>query len=304
MYQLVMLDDGGTPRAGVLRDGSVAVIPDIPAGEDALLRVIGAWDRLGRHVAATSGRPRPEGRVHLLAPLMYPGKILAAGANYSDHAREMAGAGATGAGDGSAGTGGTARPGGDSPYLFMKPSRHCVIGPGAAIRVPPWATRIDWEVELAVVIGREARRIPVERALEYVWGYTVMNDITSRDLTRRSDIPFRHDWLSGKGLDTFGPMGPALTPREFVPDPGRLSLHLKVNGEVMQDSTTAGLIYSVPALVAYASSRCTLDPGDVIMTGTPAGVGAGRGVFLKPGDVVEAYVERIGTLVNRIEAEP
>ncbi len=290
MYQLVMVDEGGTPRAGVLRDGGVSLLPDVPPGEDALIRVVAAWERWRpRLAAAPAGSPRPVGDVRLLAPLMYPGKILAAGANYSDHAREMAG--------------GETRPGGDSPFLFMKPARHCVIGHGAPVRVPSWATRLDWEVELAVVIGREARRVPPDRALEHVWGYTVMNDITSRDLNRRSDVPFKHDWLSGKGLDTFGPMGPALTPREFVPDPGRLSLGLRVNGEPMQRGTTAELIYGVPALVAYASSRCTLDPGDVIMTGTPSGVGAGRGVFLKPGDVVEASVEGIGTLVNRIEAD-
>lgn len=285
-----MIDDGGTPRAGVLRDGAVSIAPDVPVGEDALLRVIADWDRWRpRFAAAPSAKSRPLGDVRLLAPLMYPGKILAAGANYADHAREMSGGAAAG---------------GTSPYLFMKPTRHCVIGPGAAVRVPQWAARIDWEVELAVVIGRTARRVTADRALEYVWGYTVMNDITSRELTRRSDVPFKQDWLSGKGMDTFGPMGPALTPREFVPDPGRLALSLKVNGEVMQHGTTADLIFGVPALIAYASSRSTLDPGDVVMTGTPAGVGAGRGIFLKGGDVVEAHVEKIGTLVNRIEAEP
>lgn len=284
-----MIDDGGQPRAGVLRADGVSVVPEAPPGEDALLRVVADWDRWRpMFAAAAEASPRRSvSEVRLLAPLMYPGKILAAGANYREHAREMRGESTSPTG----------------PYLFLKPGRHCVIGPGAPVRVPAWATRIDWEVELAVVIGREARRVPAERALEHVWGYTVMNDITSRDLNRRSDVPFRHDWLSGKGLDTFAPMGPALTPREFLPDPAAVGLRLKVNGDIMQDATTADMIFDVPALVAYASGRCTLDPGDVLMTGTPSGVGAGRGLFLKPGDIVEAYAESIGALVNRIEAD-
>lgn len=213
-----------------------------------------------------------------------------AGANYSDHHAEM-----------------RARPGETAekspaaePYLFLIPGRHCVVGTGEPVIIPPFATNIDWEVEVVIVIGKTAKNVSRERAMDYVFGFTIGNDVTSRKANRRDDGNFKQDWFSGKGLDTFYPMGPAVVPKADVQLPLRLSL--RVNGEVMQDSDTSKLTFDMPALIAYASARATLDPGDVISTGTPSGVGAGRGIFLKPGDVVTASVAGIGDLINEVRA--
>lgn len=225
----------------------------------------------------------------LRAPILYPRKLFCAGANYQDHMREM----------------GVAPPdkAATRPFFFMKPPTTTVIGPEEPIRVPPGAINVDWEVELAVVIGRRARNVLVADAMDYVAGFTIVNDVSARDLMRRSDWPagpFGFDWLACKGCDTFAPMGPYLVPRDAVPDPYNLRLRLSVNGEVKQDSNTGNLIFNVEEQIAALSRTITLEPGDVIATGTPAGVGAPRGAFLKAGDLVEAEIERIGTLRNPV----
>ena len=209
-----------------------------------------------------------------------------AGANYSDHAREMA-----------ARTGRPAERAAE-PFLFMLPTRHTIVGPGDAIPAPAWADKLDWEVELAVIIGRETKNAGVDTAMDAVWGYTILNDVTSRAANSRSEGPFKHDWLAGKGHDGFCPMGPCVVPKSDLPLP--VALTLRVNGEVMQNGTSDDLTFSVPELVAYASSRVTLDAGDVISTGTPSGVGAGRGVFLNDGDVMIAAIAGIGEITNAI----
>jgi 2,4-didehydro-3-deoxy-L-rhamnonate hydrolase len=217
-----------------------------------------------------------------------------AGANYADHAREMRGL--------SPDVPVPAHPLG--PFMFLKPTT-TVIGPSDPITLPAGAQKLDWEVELAAVIGTAVRAIGVEDALSCVAGYTILNDISVRDWFRREDIepPMTWDWLMQKGWATSCPMGPWLVPASACPDPGRLRISLTVNGSVEQDSSTAEMIHSLEEQIAYLSRVVPLRPGDVIATGTPAGVGMGKGRFLVPGDVVVAEIEGIGRLENQVIAE-
>lgn len=224
-------------------------------------------------------RPVPDG-ARLLAPLR-PATIVAIGLNYLDHIRET----------------GMERP--VRPLVFSK-LRSSVIGPEEPIRIPTAITHeVDWEVELAVVVGSEARDVSEEEALEHVFGYTAANDVSARDL-QFSD----GQWIRGKSLDTFCPLGPAVvTPEEFG-DPQRAGLRTRVNGETLQDSDTAEMLFGVRELIAFCSRSFTLLPGDVLLTGTPWGCGAFMQPprYLQDGDVVEAEVEGIGVLRNPVEA--
>ena len=220
-----------------------------------------------------------------LRPPFRPARIFATASNYHEHAAEM---------------GTTLAPRSETaPYVFMK-ADSSVIGPGAAVRLPNNSQKVDWEVELAVVIGRGGRHIAESEALSHVAGYTIINDVSARDLTRRADYPFTFDWFRGKSFDSFGPLGPWLVPAECLPDPQNLRLTLAINGVMMQDDTTASMIFDIAEQIAYVSSIATLRPGDVIATGTPAGVGMGRGTFLRPGDVMTATIEHIGVLENPV----
>ena len=224
----------------------------------------------------------------LLAPIQ-PRRIFAAAANYIEHADEM----------------GTvlAAKAESNPYIFIK-AETSVIGPSVPVQIPPQSSQVDWEVELGVVIGRTARRIGQADALDHVTGYTVINDVTARDMNVRDDFPFKFDWFQGKSFDTFAPFGPWIVPKDCIEDPQDLNLSLSVNGEVMQDANTSGMIFNVVEQISYLSNILTLLPGDVIATGTPTGVGMGRGIFLKPGDVMVASIEKIGDLENPVIDEP
>ena len=219
----------------------------------------------------------PLSEVTIHAPLR-PGKIIAIGRNYAEHAKE---------------TGNEPPP---RPLIFsIFPS--AIIDPGDAITWQDSVTQeVDWEVELAVIIGKKARHISEEEALDYVFGYTVANDVTARDLQHRID----GQWTRGKSLDTFCPMGPMIVTRDEIEDPQKLQLKTTINDEVMQDGNTKDMIFTVRNLIQYCSQMFTLEPADVIMTGTPSGVGAGRDpqVFLKDGDVVTCSVEGIGEISN------
>lgn len=230
-----------------------------------------------RRSEAVLWRNRP---VQLRAPLR-PGKIVAIGLNYRDHALEQA------------------VPFPETPLIFAKFST-AVIGPGEAVHRPPFVTQLDYEAELAVVIGRLARRVDVSQALSYVAGYTCMNDVSARDLQFKDG-----QWVRGKSLDTLAPIGPALVTPDEIPDPGKLPIRCRVNGELRQDSSTSELIFSVPQLIAFCSRMFTLEPGDMIATGTPAGVGVFRKPprFLQPGDQVEVEIEGVGRLVNPVVAD-
>ncbi|HEY1626144.1 MAG TPA: fumarylacetoacetate hydrolase family protein [Streptosporangiaceae bacterium] len=253
----------------------------------------GASAQLAELAAAASADPArmthlPDVTEHLLAPPC-SGRTFAAASNYVDHAEEMGTA--------------LAAKADSNPYMFIKPDT-CLIGPRRAVELPPRSSQVDWEVELAVVIARTARHVSTGDALGYIAGYTVINDISARDLNVRSDFPFTFDWFQGKGFDTFAPLGPWLVPAALIEDPQRLRISLSVNGEVMQDATTAEMIFTVAEQISYLSSILTLHPGDVIASGTPDGVGMGRGIYLKPGDVMTAEIEGIGQLVNPVVTAP
>lgn len=220
-------------------------------------------------------------RVRLLAPLPRPGKILAIGLNYRDHALE------------------TGNPIPEVPIVFSK-AVTAVIGPGAAIEIPPASALIDYEGELAVVIGRPAKRVGRREALKHVAGYTVMNDVTARDYQARSGH------CMGKSFDTFAPMGPVLVTTDEIGDPSTLELRTVLSGDEVQHSSTGNLIFDVPALIEYISAGVTLEPGDVISTGTPAGVGYRRDPrrFLRPGDSVRVEISNIGALENPVISAP
>jgi 2-keto-4-pentenoate hydratase/2-oxohepta-3-ene-1,7-dioic acid hydratase in catechol pathway len=224
--------------------------------------------------------PLPEARLH--APVPNPGKIIAIGLNYEDHAAET----------------GQSLP--DKPIVFAK-YVNTVVGPGEPIVIPQGVTgEADYEAELVVVIGKTARNVPVEEALDHVFGYTNGNDVSARDLQRSEG----GQWTRAKSLDTFGPMGPYLVTADEVGDPQALSVRCVLNGEVMQDGTTAKMAFTVAELVSFLSHGTTLVPGDVIFTGTPPGVGMARDpkVFLKPGDEVTVEIGNLGALTNPVEA--
>lgn len=223
-----------------------------------------------------------------LAVPYQPARIFATASNFYEHAAEM-------------GTKLAARSE-SSPYIFMK-AETSVTPTKSAVIMPPNTERLDWEIELAVVIGKGGRHISVEQAHEHIAGYTVINDISARDLSRRSDYPFSHDWFRGKSFDTFGPMGPWFVPRDCIADPQKLRMRLSVNGELMQDATTEGMIFNIAEQIAYLSSITTLRGGDLIATGTPTGVGMGRGVYLRPGDVMVASIDQIGSIENHVVAQ-
>jgi 2-keto-4-pentenoate hydratase/2-oxohepta-3-ene-1,7-dioic acid hydratase in catechol pathway len=163
-------------------------------------------------------------------------------------------------------------------------------------------SRPDWEVELGVVLGRSGKAVAIDAAHDLIAGYTIVNDVSARDRTRRSDFPFSHDWFRGKSFDSFTPLGPVFVPRDCLGDPHDIRLGLKVNGEAMQDGNTSEMIFNIHEQIAYLSTILELKAGDLIASGTPAGVGMGRGVFLKDGDVMEAWIEGIGTLRNPVSA--
>ena len=229
----------------------------------------------------------PQPRTALRRPFQ-PTQIFAAGSNYVEHANEM----------------GTvlAAKAESKPYIFIK-AASSVIGPGETVVIPHQVTRPDWEVELGVVIGRSGRRIDAGDSMDYVAGYTIINDVSARDQTRRTDYPFKFDWFQGKSFDTFAPIGPWFVPRNCIADPQALKLGMDINGEPMQDGSAAEMIWTIREQIAYLSSIVTLQPGNLVATGTPTGVGMGRGVFLQPGDTMRAWVEGIGELINPVAAE-
>jgi len=235
--------------------------------------------------AAKSGVAPVEGR--LLAPLLYPGKVLCAGANYYDHMAEMGFPGV--------------RKETQRLFFFFKPPRNAIVGPGATVVMPRGTQKYDWEIELAAVIGKTARYVPVETALSHVAGYTVAIDMSARDFNQAPDQFYKFDWVAGKATDTACPMGPWIVPAEVLGDVQNVALKLAVNGVVKQDSSTSQMIYSVAEQIARASQLMTLDPGDVILTGTPAGVGVPKGTFLKPGDKIDAEIAGIGKLSVEIK---
>jgi 2-keto-4-pentenoate hydratase/2-oxohepta-3-ene-1,7-dioic acid hydratase in catechol pathway len=241
---------------------------------------------LAKLARSRSGIPIPH--AELVAPVTDPGKILCAGANYYDHMAEM------GFPDVQKQT--------QRLFFFFKPPRHAIVGPGETIEMPRDTRMFDWEIELAVIIGTRTRYVSAAEALDHVAGYTVAIDLSARDFNRAPDQFYKFDWVAGKAIDTGCPIGPWIVPAEAIPNPQDLALKLWVNGELKQDSRTSQMIYSLTEQIARASEIMTLDPGDVLLTGTPAGVGVPKGTFLKIGDRIDAEIEGIGRLSVRIRS--
>ena len=264
-------------RAGLPGVGSVAALfADWGKAAPALDRAVGLVD--------PADRVEPTRR---LAPLLYPGKILCAGANYFDHLAEMGMPGAKKADQ--------------RLFFFMKPPRNAVVGEGDTVHMPIATQAFDWEVELAAVIGSTARNVTVEDAMSHVAGWTVAIDFSARDHNRAPETFYKLDWVAGKGNDTCCPLGPRIVPFTALPNPQDTGLTLDVNGVRKQDGRSADMIFSIAEQISIASRIMTLDPGDVLLTGTPAGVGVPKGTFLAVGDKVDAAVEGIGTLSVRIQ---
>jgi 2-keto-4-pentenoate hydratase/2-oxohepta-3-ene-1,7-dioic acid hydratase in catechol pathway len=242
---------------------------------------------------------QPLSGIRLSAPILYPGTIFCAGANYRDHVAEMSRA-----------LNLPPEPDphelGLKPWHFIKASAACVRGPDSRIALPAYSKKVDWEAEIALVMGRQCQNVSIERAMDYVAGFTIVNDLSARDHIRRIGVsvesPFYFDWVSQKSFDGALPMGPWITPLEDIPDTSQMGIRLWVNEELMQDSSSANLIFSMAEQISHLSSRLTLRPGDVIATGTPAGCGTARGRFLKAGDRVRIQVEGVGELSNHFAA--
>ncbi len=332
-FKLGTFDQGGKPFVGVVVKDSIVIdlaqantalkspAAKVPAPSD-MKDLIARYDngvraRIGEILQNTKpleGTGRPT-YVHDLKslktqpPIMYPTTMLNVAVNYRAHAAEMApapSAGAPAPGDALPGT--TSAPGlwerkADdkrwNPYMFMK-SPSIVIANGESIRLPVGRTQIDWECELGVVLGRTADHVSLDRAGDYIFGYTLENDVSDRG--GRGDTRYGSDWVLGKNHDTFAPMGPFIVPKEFVPNPQNLNVKFTLNGQLMQDANTSLMIHNVFELISYGSNIITLRPGDVIATGSPAGVGSARKppIFFKAGDVSVCTYDGIGTLTNPV----
>ena len=331
-FKLGTFEIGGRPTLGiVLRDELIVDLaaanaaleldpsyPKLPVPAD-MLELIGRYEYgmkirlyeiVNDLVAADrlDGNARPAyihevGDVTTLPPIMYPGKVLNAAVNFYSHVNE------TGTPEEIAAARRLRREQRGVPYLFIKPSRGAVIGDGQAVVLPHGRDQIDWEVELATVIGRTAKYVTAPTAQDYIFGYMISLDISDRGGRPAGGAPFTSDWFVGKGHDTFAPMGPWIVPKEFYGDPmQKLRQTLSVDGTQMQEARAGDMIHSLYELIEYASSIITLYPGDVINNGTSGGVGMGTAVrgeqrFLRPGEEIVATIDDIGTLRIPVRAE-
>jgi 2-keto-4-pentenoate hydratase/2-oxohepta-3-ene-1,7-dioic acid hydratase in catechol pathway len=302
-FQLATYQSAQGPRAGLVVGDKIIDVAEATgnAGDVSVTNLLETWDgslkRLDAAAAKGAASAKALSSVKLLAPIQRPVAIYCAGANYRDHANEMARV--------------QGKPDPVDPHTlglhswhFLKVG-HCVVGPDVTVKIPVKTKKLDWEVELALIIGKTCRNATEANALDFVMGYTVANDLSARDMGTRVGLPdnsnFRADWVSHKCFDGSCPMGPWITLSRDVGDAHNLKLGLDVNGMKKQDSNTKELIFNMKEQIVDISSRITLYPGDVILTGTPAGVGAGKGEFLKSGDKVRAWVEKIGDLNTVLE---
>jgi 2,4-diketo-3-deoxy-L-fuconate hydrolase len=281
--------------------GLYELLQDWPRNFATLQEIAAIVRREGLNSDRWSGAAGSIDRLRFLPPVLRPGKMLYAAANQPSHIMEMISATNL--------TGDMAKAAADRdksrvrPYCFLK-APSALAGAFDDIVLPADVEKLDWEVEIAVVIGRSAKRVTAERALDHVAGFMTTNDLTSRDGQMRPDWQqFRVDWFTGKSHDGFAPMGPFFVPATFVPDYGSLRMTLTVNGDLKQDGMTGEMVFSVEEQIAHGSSALTFLPGDILAAGTPGGVGHASGTYLKPGDIVETEVETLGAQRARVVAE-
>jgi len=274
--RLIRFGSKGKAKPGLLRDGKIVdlrtIFPEIPDIGEEFFR--NGWlERISE-----VNDPGRKIDVRLGCPIVRPSKLICLGINYSDHQDES----------------GIEKP--EKPLLFCK-TPNALCGPQDSIVLPRSSKQVDWEVELAAIIGREGKRIAQDRAFEYIAGFCVMNDVSARD-AQFGDA----QWFRGKSFDTFAPLGPALITLDELDDVHNLTLTARVNGNIMQEANTRDMIFDIPAIVEYISEDITLIPGDIISTGTPSGVGIFRDppIILQVGDVVECRIEGIGSIVNTV----
>jgi len=322
-YKLGMFRQGQRDFVGlVLNDATVVDLSRANVGAPATLKaLIAGWnaDMAGKigTLASAVAKQAPAGafkvsELKTLPPISDPAVLLNAAVNYSEHGIEMTGQATVAASadkvDPKVALGipgyWNRKPGDprQNPYYFIKASSS-ITGNGDPIVLPPGRTQIDWECELNIVIGKTAKRVKAEHAAEYIFGYTLDNDVSDRG--GRADGRHGSDWVLGKSHDTFYPMGPFIVPRQFVANPQKLAIKFSLSGKVMQDSNTDRMTHTVYELVEYASHLMTLKPGDMISSGSPAGVGTARGtpIYFKDGDTSTCTIESIGTLENPVRAE-
>jgi 2-keto-4-pentenoate hydratase/2-oxohepta-3-ene-1,7-dioic acid hydratase in catechol pathway len=309
---------GGRPFAGIVLGDRVADLAPHLGARVTLRGLVDDWDRSMPRLQALAGRLGPDEAPHALdalrplPPLDHWGAVFCAGANYRRHVLDLL-AGAERRGDSSDGLTAADRDAARAelderartgrPFVFTG-SPNAIVGARDDVVLPYDSDQHDWELELAAVIGRPARRVPREEALGVIAGYTICNDVTTRDALIRRDVRgLGLDWLAGKNAPTFLPTGPLLVPAAHAGDPMDLRITLKVNDRTMQDESTADMLFDVAALIAHISEVSELRPGDLVLTGSPAGNGAHHGVFLRPGDVMEGAITGLGVQRNPCVAE-
>jgi 2-keto-4-pentenoate hydratase/2-oxohepta-3-ene-1,7-dioic acid hydratase in catechol pathway len=300
-YRLLTYQSSQGPRAGLLLGEEIFDAAELTGqlSYASVLDILNDWTKAHRILADASARGGKAKGLSLAgatlrAPVLWPSAIYCAGANYSDHMLEMARAH-------------NVEPEPDphtvglKPWHFIKASR-TLADPDSKVTLPPASKEVDWEAELTAVIGRQAKNVSLQNALDYVAGYTVANDLSARDLMRRPPVrptsPFFSDWVGQKCFDGACPLGPWIVPARDIADPHNLGIKLWVNDVIKQDSNTGKMIFNLAEQISHLSSRLTLYPGDLVLSGTPSGVGAARQEFLKRGDVVKVWVENVGTLTN------
>lgn len=306
-YRLISyLEENGQTTSGVLINDRIhapsALLEGVTLYDMSVLGMLQQWDeihaaldRAAKAINAEQGIKLSD--VKLMAPILYPGALFCAGANYWDHLEEMSEIAMKTTGKKPDMTKAA------EPWFFLKTCAGSIIGSGEPARIPNFTKQLDWEAEVGVVIGRKTRNITETKAMDAVAGFVIVNDLSARDLMKRDGSVFVYDWIGQKCFDDGAPMGPWLTPKAYVDNPEDMSIKLWVNGVLKQNSSTSKLVHSVREQIAYLSRHITLQPGDVIATGTPAGVGLPRGEFLKVGDEVKIEVGGCGALVNHMIAE-
>jgi len=302
-FSLATIAIDGLATPVVQTGGALYRLPDVApsvlaaAGPGALMSVLEHWPehepvlvdavgRLGAGGLTARAVPPPAHLEQWLTPLQYPRKVICTGSNYLDHVTKDGGHASFSKED-------------NVPVFFLKPPTTTLVGQGASVRYPAQSAKFDYELELAVIIGTRGRKIPAGQARGFVAGYAIGLDMSARDWQRHPKHLVKFDLFGGKAFDDSCPLGPGIVPARFVDDTS-LRLRLRVNGELRQDASTADMIWDVAEQIAYISEHVTLEPGDVIMTGTPAGVGLSTGTWLKAGDRLEAEITGLGTLTVQI----